>query len=317
MAGHIQAKASNFIPHETNPLIGQQEAIAQVGRFIQQVSAGFFDREISPGIFLFAGSPGVGKVSMAKIIARVFNCPLYRYLASAPSSSPRLVPFCDPQEALKPPTLGKTPCCVILLHEIEKAQKNTNELFFQLFEEGPLADTSGNKIFAKHSIIIMTTNLCAHVIKQQQRDSVNIKVRAFSILYFSQGFVDRLHDIIVFYPLDTNSILKIAEKYLTSVASGIERSKQIKITWDDSVIPLLVHQQSSATMSAREVHRNVREGFYKTLADRFYDGQLEKGDCIHLFEEREGVVGITKPVVNLHDALDVEPHSYGCTPAKL
>ncbi|GEM_PF-6166139 len=314
MAAPIHKKALNFISQETSPLIGQCEAIAVVEHYIQRIAAGYFDRDQAPGIFLFSGSPGVGKVSMTKIIARVFDCPLYRFAMSSQLNSPKLIPFGDSQKQL---SLEKNPYSVILLPEIEKAQKNANELFSELFEQGPLIDTWGNEIFAKRSIVIMTTNLCARIIQQQQRGSINDKVRAFSILYFSQGFVDRLHAIVVFYPLDSTSILEIAEKYLEKMAMDIEKSKQIKITWDDRVIPLLVNQHIGKTMSARVVQKNVREGFYKALVTRFPDGELEKGSCIQLYEEREGVIGITKPLQALKDALETENYSSCFPTAKL
>lgn len=300
---HDHLKSLNKMEERFNSrLVGQPGAVAQVTRLVQQIAGGFFDENGPLGVLLFAGSTGVGKTETAKMMADELGCPFFRFDMSEFQHGHKVSRFLGSRTgSIHPPSEGElvkaiktSPYSVILLHEIEKAHRDINAVFCQLFDEGSLTDAFGTVVSAKHSLFVMTTNLCSRVIHHQSsQELICSKVNAFLILRFSSGFVGRLHNIVIFYPLERDSILSIAQKYFVHLISVIENRKQIKIIWDDNVIPLLVNDDSGFTMGARAVHAKVRERFLKVLTDNYLNGFLKSGDSIRLIEKSEGEIGIT------------------------
>ena len=267
-------------------LIGQQQAIATITEQMQMYVNGLFDEAKPLGVWLFAGPTGVGKTELAKLVAEELSWPLHRFdmsefhdrynvsrLIGAP---PGYKGHGNGGELVK--KLKKTPCCVLLFDEIEKAHSGVANIFLQLFDEGRLTDMEGETVTTTKIIVIMTTNLGSHdVFEKKSEVDVNEKVTSLFVQKFSPELLGRVHRIVLFNSLQKEQIVKIAENYFSNCLLNVAKQRNLTITWERNIVATVLEGSVDVRFGARSIHQLMKEYAYRVI-NQFYMSDAPTAD---------------------------------------
>lgn len=215
-------------------VFGQDEAIQTMSTAIKMSRAGLNSPQKPIGSFLFAGPTGVGKTEVTRQLASVMGMELVRFdmseymerhtvsrLIGAP---PGYVGY--DQGGLLTEAVNKTPHCVLLLDEIEKAHPEVFNILLQVMDHGTLTDNNGRKTDFRNVILVMTTNAGA---AQMSRASIGFTQQDHTTdggeelkRMFTPEFRNRLDNIIQFAPLGRDTILHVVDKFLTELQGQLD-----------------------------------------------------------------------------------------------
>jgi ATP-dependent Clp protease ATP-binding subunit ClpA len=283
-------------------VFGQDEAITSLANSIKLSRAGLKTQEKPIGSFLFAGPTGVGKTEVSKQLAHVMGMELVRFdmseymeahtvsrLIGAP---PGYVGY--DQGGLLTEAVNKTPHCVLLLDEIEKAHPDVFNLLLQVMDHGTLTDNNGRKADFRHVVLIMTTNAGAEV---SSRRSIGFKEQnhttdAMEVIrkQFTPEFRNRLDAIIQFEALGREVIGHVVDKFLTELQSQLDDKKVVIYAADDAREWLSEHGYDPQ-MGARPMARLIQEKVKKPLAELILFGELsEKGGTVRIDLKEDDIV---------------------------
>lgn len=266
-------------------IFGQDEAVELITEAIKTNRSGLGDTDRPVGSFLFAGPTGVGKTELAKQLANILGVNFVRFdmseymeahtvsrLIGAP---PGYVGY--EQSGLLTDAIVKTPHCVLLLDELEKAHPDVFNLLLQIMDHGTLTDNNGRKADFRHVILIMTTNAGA---KEISRASIGFREQdhtddCYKLIekQFSPEFRNRLDGVAYFNSLSKEVIYLIVEKFLTEL-HGKLRDKKVSLNVDEMARNWFVEKGFDKLMGARPMSRLVREQLKKPLADQILFGDL-------------------------------------------
>lgn len=261
-------------------VIGQPQAIKKVSEAIRRSRAGLKDNKKPIGSFLFLGPTGVGKTELARNLAKIFYNDNNAFIRldmseySEPHTTQRLIGsppgYVGYEEGgqLTNPILEK-PYSLILLDEIEKAHPKVFDIFLQILDEGRLTDSKGQTVDFKNTIIIATSNIRA--------DPANPIPELMN--YFRPEFINRFDDIIVFNPLSTEDLIKIARLKIEEVSERL-KDKNIKIEVSDARLEKLVKESYNPSFGARPLERIIREKLENEIAKKLIDGSLLPGSTV-------------------------------------
>ncbi|MFH1192628.1 MAG: ATP-dependent Clp protease ATP-binding subunit [bacterium] len=292
-------------------IIGQDETIKKIANVLKRSFSNISSPNRPIGSFLFLGPSGVGKTEIAKTLARaLFNDEksLIRLdmgefaesfniskLIGAPAG---YVGF--EQGGKLTEEIRRNPYSIILLDELEKANRAIFNLFLQMLEEGTLTDASGRIVNFRNCIIIMTCNLGIDKFnkeaslgfelissKKQKRkfeesykDFKNNAIKEIK-RFFPAEFLNRIDNISIFNPLYEKEIKKITELELKEFAKRLEEMK-LKINFDNKVISYLTKKAISNEQGARLVKRVIQENIEDFIADKLINKELNEKDEIKL-----------------------------------
>jgi ATP-dependent Clp protease ATP-binding subunit ClpC len=187
----------------------------------------------------------------------------------------------------------RRPYSVVLFDEIEKAHPDVIHLLLQILEEGKITDSLGQKIDFRNTIIIMTSNVGAELIKRQtamgfgaidghgSHDAMRDKILDESKRVFKPEFLNRLDDIIVFHQLERNDLVKIVDLEVTKVIERV-RSKEITVQLDRSAVEFLINKGYDPIYGARPMRRAVEKYLEDPLAEGFLRGNIKHGDTLEI-----------------------------------
>ncbi|OMH32726.1 ATP-dependent Clp protease ATP-binding subunit ClpA [Motiliproteus sp. MSK22-1] len=273
-------------------VFGQDPAIESLSSAIKLSRAGLKEPQKPIGSFLFAGPTGVGKTEVTAQLAKIMGIELVRFdmseymerhtvsrLIGAP---PGYVGY--DQGGLLTEAVTKTPHCVLLLDEIEKAHPEVFNLLLQVMDNGTLTDNNGRKADFRNVIVVMTTNAGAHEIS---RRSIGFSLQDHSSdgmeairKTFTPEFRNRLDSIIQFQPLNTEVIRGVVDKFLTQLQAQLD-DKSVHLVFDDDAISWLAENGYDEKMGARPMARLIQEEVKKPLAEQVLFGALsEKGGTV-------------------------------------
>lgn len=273
---------------------GQDEAITGLANAIKLSRAGLKAPEKPIGSFLFAGPTGVGKTEVTKQLAHVMGMELVRFdmseymeahtvsrLIGAP---PGYVGY--DQGGLLTEAVNKSPHCVLLLDEIEKAHPDVFNLLLQVMDHGTLTDNNGRKTDFRHVVLVMTTNAGA---EQSSRRSIgfneqNHETDAMEVIrkQFTPEFRNRLDAIIQFSALGKDVIGHVVDKFLTELQSQLD-DKKVVIYASDAARDWLSEHGYDPQMGARPMSRLIQEKVKKPLAELILFGELsDKGGTVKI-----------------------------------
>ena len=185
----------------------------------------------------------------------------------------------------------RRPYSVVLFDEIEKAHPDVMHLLLQILEEGKITDSLGRKIDFRNTIIIMTSNVGAELIKRQTAmgfgaiaghgsyEAMRDKILDESKRMFKPEFLNRLDDMIVFHQLERNDLVKIVDLEVAKVIERV-RGKGIKVQMDRSAVEFLIDKGSDPTYGARPMRRAVERYLEDLLAEGFLRGNIKQGDTL-------------------------------------
>src|SRR5579883_2444382 len=267
---------------------GQDHAIEAVARAIRMSRSGLSHPDRPVGAFMFAGPTGVGKTEVARELARVMGVEFLRFdmseymerhtvsrLIGAP---PGYVGF--DQGGLLTDAINRTPHCVLLLDEIEKAHPDLFNILLQVMDHGKLTDHNGKQVDFRNVVLIMTTNAGAHELARTMigfGSATNTgSPRAVIDRMFSPEFRNRLSAIIEFAPLSPMVIQMVVDKFLDEMRARLAANK---VTLDVSAAAKqwLADHGYDHRFGARPLGRLIENELARVLADALLFGRLAKG----------------------------------------
>ncbi|HAI15141.1 MAG TPA: ATP-dependent Clp protease ATP-binding subunit ClpA, partial [Gammaproteobacteria bacterium] len=275
-------------------VFGQEIAIKKLDTAIKLSRAGLNEYEKPIGSFLFCGPTGVGKTELSRQLSKVMGIELIRFdmseymerhtvsrLIGAP---PGYVGF--DQGGLLTEAITKSPHCVLLLDEIEKAHPDVFNLLLQVMDHGALTDNNGRKADFRNVILIMTTNAGA---QEMSRASIGFTEQDHSTdgmeiikKTFAPEFRNRLDGIIPFSALTTETIRTVVDKFLVNLQVQLDE-KKVLLHMDDAAMDWFVEHGYSESMGARPMARLIQERLKKALAEDILFGKLaEHGGDVYI-----------------------------------
>ncbi|MBM3207029.1 MAG: ATP-dependent Clp protease ATP-binding subunit [Chlamydiae bacterium] len=271
-------------------IIGQDDAISSVCKAIRRSRADIKDPNRPIGAFLFLGPTGVGKTLLAKQLAinmfggedALIQVDMSEYMekfaiSRMTGSPPGYVGHEEGGQLTE--QVRQRPYCVVLFDEIEKAHPDVMNLMLQILEEGRLTDSFGRKIDFRNTIIIMTSNLGADLIRRSTEvgfaategmidyKSMQEKIDSSVKKAFKPEFLNRLDGIVIFKPLDKTHLLQVIELEVSKVKKRLER-KHITISLDQKAKDFLVTKGFQPEMGARPLRRVIEQYLEDPLAER-------------------------------------------------
>ena len=281
-------------------VLGQDEAIDSLAAAIKLSRAGLKEPSKPVGSFLFAGPTGVGKTEVTQQLARILGIELVRFdmseymerhtvsrLIGAP---PGYVGF--DQGGLLTEAITKSPHCVLLLDEIEKAHPEVFNLLLQVMDNGTLTDNNGRKADFRNVILVMTTNAGAEAqsrpsIGFTQQDHSSDAMEALKRL-FTPEFRNRLDAVIQFKPLTLEIVKGVVDKFLTELQAQLDE-KHVVLHVDDEARLWLAEHGYDEKMGARPMQRLIQDQLKKPLAEMILFGELaEAGGDVDIRVGEEG-----------------------------
>ncbi|MCX7870473.1 MAG: ATP-dependent Clp protease ATP-binding subunit [bacterium] len=287
-------------------IIGQDEAIEKVSKIIKIAKAGLNVSKRPYGVFLFLGPTGVGKTYFAKVLAEI--------IFSGPDDIIRLdmSEFKEKHEVAKllgaPPgyigyekdgiltlAIKKNPYTIILLDEIEKAHPEVFDIFLQVFDEGYLKDSKGRTLVFYDTVIIMTSNIGSNLIFNLIKEDPNIsneklkeKLIPEVLKFLRPEILNRIDEVIVFKPLDKESVIKIIDLELKEISKKIEESGG-KLIFTDKIKEYILDNGFDSSFGARNIKRFIQSKILATLAEEILFNPNITGNTLVIDIENEKI----------------------------
>lgn len=270
-------------------IYGQDRAIQTVVEAVQLSKAGLTDENKPLASLLFVGPTGVGKTEVAKMLAQELGVKLVRFdmseyvekhtvakLIGAPAG---YVGYDD--GGLLTDAVRKSPDCVLLLDEIEKAHSDIFNILLQVMDYGVLTDSKGRKAHFKNVILIMTSNAGAQYASQASMGFASTTTAGSAMLKqvkhtFKPEFINRLNEIVVFNDMDEQMAKLILGKKLRELNAKLA-AKSVSITLTDEAHQHLLKSGYSKEYGAREMDRVIQQQLKTMLMREILFGKLKKG----------------------------------------
>ena len=279
-------------------IFGQDPAIETLASSIKLARSGLANPEKPIGSFLFAGPTGVGKTEVTKQLALQLGIELVRFDMSEymePHSVSRLI-GAPPgyvgfdQGGLLTEKIVKTPHCVLLLDEVEKAHPDIFNILLQVMDRGVLTDTNGREANFKNVILVMTTNAGA---AQASRRTIGFMQQdhstdAMEVIRrsFTPEFRNRLDAIVQFQGLGFDHILRVVDKFIIELEMLLQE-KHVSLSATPAARDWLAQHGFDPLMGARPMARLIQDKVKRPLADELLFGKLVNGGRVGI-DVRDG-----------------------------
>jgi ATP-dependent Clp protease ATP-binding subunit ClpA len=283
-----RSRLQNLDAELKQAVFGQDDAIDAVARAIKLSRSGLSHPDKPVGAFLFAGPTGVGKTEVARQLAKVMGVEFLRFdmseymerhtvsrLIGAP---PGYVGF--DQGGLLTDAINKTPHCVLLLDEIEKAHPDLFNILLQVMDHATLTDNNGRKADFRNVILVMTTNAGAQELSRAMigfHGGVGSgSPKSVIERMFSPEFRNRLSATIDFAPLSPPVMEMVVDKFLRELQERLDKQK-VKLEVTAAAKKWLAEHGHDPRFGARPLGRLIENEIARTLADEVLFGKLTKG----------------------------------------
>ncbi|MDP6959085.1 MAG: ATP-dependent Clp protease ATP-binding subunit, partial [Planctomycetota bacterium] len=298
----IEKKEAERLLHLEDELhrmvVSQDQAVTTVARAIRRSRAGLKDPRRPIGSFIFLGPTGVGKTLMAKALAKtmfgdqesLIMIDMSEYMEKHNVSRligapPGYVGYEEGGQLTE--KIRRRPYAVVLFDEIEKAHGDVFNMLLQIMEEGHLTDSFGRKVDFRNTILIMTSNIGADMLKNQttlgfKKVSVDSTYEGMKELmekevekFFRPEFLNRLDDIIMFRPLTRKDLQSIIHLEMKSVEARIEK-KGVKIQLTPAALEYLIDEGYNPDYGARPLRRAIERLVEDPLSEGLLRGQFSE-----------------------------------------
>ena len=248
--------------HIMAQLFGQDEAVRQVVEAVQMAKAGLNEPDKPLASLLFVGPTGVGKTELCKVLAKELGVELIRFdmseytekhaVAKLIGSPAGYVGYDD--GGLLTDAIRKSPNCVLLLDEIEKAHQDIYNILLQVMDYARLTDNKGNKADFKNVILIMTSNAGAQFASMGTVGFSNTKTRGDAMLdtvkkTFKPEFINRLSGMVVFNDMSREMAAQVFDKKLSILQERLQ-AKNVTIKLTDQARDFLIRKGYSEKYGA-------------------------------------------------------------------
>lgn len=293
---HLESSLKENIFH-------QDKAIEEVVRCIKMSRAGLNEDDKPVASMLFVGPTGVGKTEIARCLSKKLGVELIRFDMSEYAekhaaskligSPPGYVGY--EEGGLLTDAIRKTPHCVLLLDEIEKAHQDILNVLLQVMDYATLTDNKGRKADFRNTIIIMTSNAGARDIGKKLIGFGEREIKGEAIMdevkkFFSPEFRNRLDKIVVFNKINDEMAMEVSRKQLNDFKEKLN-SKDIKVDFTDKCIEFVAKTGTSQEFGAREISRVIGSKIKPLLVDEILFGKLSNGgECTIDVKEDEFIL---------------------------
>jgi ATP-dependent Clp protease ATP-binding subunit ClpC len=303
-------------------IIGQDEAISTVAKAVRRARAGLKDPRHPIGAFIFLGPTGVGKTELVRALAEfmfgnedaLIRIDMSEFMerhavARLVGAPPGYIGY-EEGGQLTEAVRHKSYCC-ILLDEIEKAHYDVFNILLQIFDDGHLTDAKGRRVDFRNSIIIMTSNIGAELIKremnigftthidnkenkQAEYEKMKGKILDEMKKKFRPEFLNRLDATVVFHSLTKEHIRQIVDLMLSQIVSSL-KEKNIVLEVTDSAKDFLGEKGYDPSFGARPLRRTIQNMVENPLSEALLQGEFLPGDTIVIDTDNEKI--IIRPLV--------------------
>ena len=300
-----------------NRIIGQDEAVGIIAKAVRRARAGLKDPRHPIGNFIFLGPTGVGKTELVRALAdfmfgseeTLIRLDMSEFMEKHSVSRlvgapPGYVGYDEGGQLTE--AVRRKSYCVILLDEIEKAHPDVFNILLQIFDDGHLTDAKGRRVDFRNSIIVMTSNIGAELIKKgstigfavhdeaktQQESHERMKEKLLGELKkaFRPEFLNRIDGVVVFHSLTREHIREIVDLMLVPLTQQLAE-KGIKLEVSEAAKDLLGEKGYDEVFGARPLRRAIQDMIENKLSDDLLRGKFNSGDTAVIdVEEKEIVV---------------------------
>ncbi|MFI4882699.1 MAG: ATP-dependent Clp protease ATP-binding subunit, partial [Phycisphaerales bacterium JB064] len=290
-------------------VINQEDAIKAISRAIRRARAGLKDPKRPMGSFIFVGPSGVGKTLLSKALAEfmfgdedaLIHLDMSEYMEKHNVSRligapPGYVGYEEGGQLTE--RIRRRPYSVVLLDEVEKAHPDVFNMLLQIMEEGRLTDSFGRNVDFRNTVLIMTSNIGADLIKggggfgfQKRSSDVdydNIKGILMKEIerFFRPEFINRLDDTIVFRPLTRDDLVQIIEYEVKKVADRL-RVQNITMELDQPAKDFLIDKGYNPDFGARPLRRAIGQYIEDPLSEMLLSGEISGRTLIKVTRKGE------------------------------
>jgi len=298
-------------------IVGQDEAINTIARAVRRARAGLKDPRRPIGNFIFLGPTGVGKTELVRALAEfmfgsedaLIRLDMSEFMerhtvARLVGAPPGYVGYEEGGQLTE--AVRRKSYCTILLDEIEKAHPDVFNILLQIFDDGHLTDAKGRRVDFRNSIIVMTSNIGAELIRKgtaigfaARGDEAKTREDAYERMKekllgelkktFRPEFLNRIDGVVVFHSLTKEHIRKIVDLMLGQVSKQLEE-KGIKLEVTDGAKDLLGEKGYDEVFGARPLRRVIQDMVEDKLSESFLRGKFQPGDTAVVDVEGEEIV---------------------------
>jgi len=303
-------------------IIGQDEAINTVAKAVRRARAGLKDPRRPIGIFIFLGPTGVGKTELVRALAEfmfgsedtLVRLDMSEFMerhtvARLVGAPPGYVGYEEGGQLTE--AVRRKSYCVILLDEIEKAHYDVFNILLQIFDDGHLADAKGRRVDFRNSIIVMTSNAGAELIKrdmslgfaahvdgegkqQVEYEKMKEKVVGEMKKIFRPEFLNRIDATVVFHALNKEHIRQIVDLMLNQVVASLQE-KNVTLEVTDEARDFIGNKGYDPVFGARPLRRTIQNLVEDQLSEALLRGEFLAGDTVVVDCVNEEIV--MKPLV--------------------
>lgn len=298
-------------------IIGQEEAIQVISKAVRRGRSGLKDPHRPIGSFIFLGPTGVGKTELTKALARflfgsedaLIQLDMSEFMerhsvSRLVGAPPGYVGYEEAGQLTE--SIRRHPYSIVVFDEIEKAHPETYNMLLQIMEEGQLSDARGHKVDFRNTIIVMTSNIGADIIRRQsnfgfrlQKDEIQEEKEAYDEMSkklndalkhtFRPEFLNRLDATIIFHMLSKEEIYRIVSLEINKLAERLKEHRFI-LKVSDAAATLLADEGFNPEMGARPLRRVIQQKVEDHLSDAILAHEFIDGETIWIDVNEDGAI---------------------------
>jgi ATP-dependent Clp protease ATP-binding subunit ClpC len=298
-------------------IVSQDEAINVIAKAVRRARAGLKDPRRPMGNFIFLGPTGVGKTELVRALAEflfgsedtLIRLDMSEFMerhtvARLVGAPPGYVGYDEGGQLTE--AVRRKSYCAILLDEIEKAHPDVFNILLQIFDDGHLTDAKGRRVDFRNSIIVMTSNVGAELIRKgstigfaARSDEVRTREQSYERMKekllgelkktFRPEFLNRIDGVVVFHPLTREHIRQIVDMMLNTVAQQLAE-KGIKLEVTDAAKDFLGEKGYDEVFGARPLRRVIQNMVEDKLSEDLLRGRFREGDTAVVDLEEDEIV---------------------------